>query len=304
MPSKRRAVSCYRREYLIAFALIGCVGCSTPLQKAIGDLAPAYEPKRPATNEAELGRHMAGDQPATNRCFYGREAKETFKSWDRADLEYKYALHGDLKADFGATVKATATIGPKTGVRVTLKDVSMERLDTVFFNADDQCNRFVDADEYLRGKDERVITRALRAQSIEIRKASETGIGLELDAKVEATIGSQTQSSASYSGAKLFVAHYLERLRVRRREARDRVATPNGPPIDLGTCGFTLTAIQSAGWEGRIDCQGGSRAVKGPINGFDNWNSGSGVTYAVRVRRDGVARGRVDFFEVVVESRR
>jgi hypothetical protein len=270
----------------------------------LDDLAPGYRRKAPASGEAELGRRLLGDQVETNACFVGREAAAPLASWSRGAVAYTSAFDARLTADFGATVQAEATTGPRSAVSVTLGDVEIVRLDSLFFDPAGGCAQVVDSADYLRGREATVLTRALRAGSIEITKSSAGGVGLRVNtARVGGSIGSETERTTTWQGTRLFFADYPERVVVRRAEARERTVAV-GQHVDLLACGFTLRAVQPEGWEGDVSCQGGrTGALRANLGNFATWSSAPGVSYSARVRTAGVARGVVDLFQFTVTSR-
>lgn len=289
----------------ITLTLSACTsGGGAGLGGLLDDLAPGYRRKAPASGASELGRRLLGSQVETNACFLGREAAAPFPSWSRGSMEYESAFDARLTADFGGTIQAEASTGPRTAVTVTLGDVAVVRLDSLFFDPAGGCAQVVDSADYLTGREARVLTRALRAGSIEVTTATQGGVGLRVNTpRVGGVIASETERSMAWQGTRLFFADYPERVLVRRADARDRTLAV-GQHVDLGTCGFTLRAVQAGGWEGDVSCQGGrTGSLRAPLGNFATWNSAPGVSYSARVRHAGVAQGVVDLFQFVVTTR-
>lgn len=268
--------------------------------------APQYRAKAPATGDAELGRRLVGEQTETNMCFHGDTVVSEFQGWSTRTLTYDGAADGDLQSDFGEVLKVEGEGETSTSITLVLKDVSLTRLDDLFFNGAGPCAVAVDEDDYANGRTEQVITRALKAGEIEIRKSAEAGVGVTVDTeKVGGEISSETGTTEEWAGLNLYFAHHPESVRVTRF---DRVGeTLNvGTTLDLQMCGFTLDAVQEEGWEGRLSCpEGPTRQLNEQLGSFDAVRMGPGVSYSVRVRGGpGVAQGIVDMHRFnVVASR-
>lgn len=286
---------------LLAVAGLACAG-GAGLEQALSPVAPGFRASAPASGEAELGRHLVGDQPATNRCFDGTGATEA-PVWDALEVRYTSATDAQLRADFGRTLTAEAGGGPRGTIVVRLGDAAIHRLDELYVNPSAACGEFVQAGGYLQGREERVITRAIRAGAIEVRKETANAVGVRVNvAIVGGRIAHRDETRVRWEGTDLYVARYAERVRVRRLEVRDRRLAA-GQSLAIGPCALALRAVQAEGWDGTLSCRGGERVdLTGPLGVFVNWRSAPGVSYALFVERAGVALARVDAFQFVVQA--
>lgn len=280
--------------------LFGCV--KTPLTKLLNVDAPGYKPKTPASNDAELGKHMVGKQPSSNACFDGDLESEFFSSWSSRTLTYNHALHSDVKADFGDTIKMTVGGSKKTKIFVKLRNVQMQRLKNLFYNPKLGCELNIGESIEMN-----VLTRVLRADTISIKKESEGGIGLSVDtSKVSGKIGLDSDGASVWKGESLFFGHRIEKVRVTCTGIDRDLATGQG--CDLNACTFVLDAIDKNLWSGTLSCRGlgnssDSNHLQGKVGKWVSVMVGAGVSYSVLVdKRTGVGLGHVQILRYVTKT--
>jgi len=286
---------------VLALAALALAGCPKRVNNALHDFAPSYEMKQPATADPALGRRLINNQPETNRCFLGDTLVMSYPGPDSVDLSYESATDAKLKADFGPIVTVGAGGGTTGAVHIILGDVTLTRLDRLFFNPAGAC---ADTGAALAtSSEQRVITRALKAARVRITWQSATSASLGLDIQqVGGSVQDSSQHDVAYAGTNIYFAHYPEKVRVTRTGvAGDTMGV--GQTVDVGPCGFTLTAVQDR-WNGTLSCQGGqSFNLAGNAGAYGGVNVGPGVSYSVRVRRGpGVARGTVDVWRYEVRG--
>lgn len=286
---------------LIAFS----IGCTTPLEKVVKRDAPGYRVKAPASASADLGRSLSRDgQPATNRCFSGDSTDTAFSSWSQREMTYKSATDPDVEADFGDLIQASATGGSSSSISVVLRGISLHELDRIFFNPDGPCgNDGLDSRYDGSGTTERVITRALEADSIDIVEASASSGEVRVNisevggGKISGGVRADGSRTGTWAGTNLFFAHYPEMVRVSRASNLD-CSIGAGGSCDLGSCSLSVSAIGANEWDGNFSCMGGfAESMNGKRYG--NWmavRASPGVSYGIRVRkRNEVGLGTVDF---------
>lgn len=284
---------------LAALSLTGCASSATvTLDKAIKELAPDYRARTPASGVASLGRRLLGGQPETNACFDG-DPGTAAPSWSKVALSYGDVLDGKLHADFGALVKAAPSLGvsSKRTASITLTDLVESRLSAVYLNASGACTGLFaePGTSYAR-----VLTRAIKAGTIEVAADQATTAALQIDV---GSIGGASASAASTSGRKLqgaslFFADFPECFSVFYQK-KDCAGSPVGPGnvCDLEACSFNIAALDtgSAAWKGKLSCEGGAAVDLGGTLG--EWGKAQktapGVAYNVRVLK-GAALGTVN----------
>jgi hypothetical protein len=289
---------------MVAAALGACAhaGGGAGLNRGIRDFAPSYMAMQPATADPALGRRLVNDQPEVNRCFLGDTLVQDYQGPDSVRIDYANAVDAALDADFGPLVTVGAA-GAATGqVHIVLADVTLTRLDGLFFDGAGNCAS-LGATAFGARSEHRVVTRALEAGSVRI--GWERGMAGRLELNVREAGGSvrdSTQHDVSYAGTNIYFAYYPEKVQVTRSGVEgDTLGV--GRTVDVGPCGFTLNAVQDR-WQGRLSCQGGASFDLTEASGsYAGVNVSPGVSYSVRVREGpGVARGTVDVWRYEVQT--
>jgi hypothetical protein len=287
-----------------ALALGACAHANggTGLNRGIADFAPSYVAMQPATADPSLGRRLRNGQPEVNRCFLGDTLVRNYPGATSVEIDYTNAADAALSADFGPLVTVGAGGATSGAVHITLADVTLTRLDRLFFDGAGNCAN-IGATEFGAQSEHRVVTRALKAGSVRI--AWESGTSGQLGLNVREAGGSvrdSAQHDVAYDGTRLYFAYYPEKVQVTRTGvAGDTLGV--GRTVDVGPCGFTLNAVQDR-WQGRLSCQGGASFDLTEASGsYASVNVSPGVSYSVRVREGpGVARGTVDVWRYEVRT--
>lgn len=294
----------FRRSVLVIALL--CGGCKTPLQKAINTLAPDYDAKEPANADSNLGGRWVGHwygggSIASNACYVGN-LQEDAAGLSKVELSYDDAAEGDIKTDFGPSLKAEASGNYKRKVSVILTDLKETEAKNVLFDPVGTC--FSDPTlrpRYLSGDvTDEVVTRAMKAASISIvdagSAAGKVTVNTNSEAsgrKVSGSVSGSTASTTTWSGTDLYVAMHKETFRVTTTKADClSVAISNpGSACTLEPCRLIVTAANAATWSGTLSCENGSSvgvsAALGMWTGAVKSNAGGslppGVSYGVLV---------------------
>ena len=284
---------------LAALPLVACASTATvTLDKAVKDLAPDYRARTPASGAMSLGRRLLGDQPETNACFDGDQGVAA-PSWSRMTLSYEDMLDGKLRADFGAVIKAAPSLSAssKRSASITLTDLVEDRLSAVYMNAGGACTSLFaePGTSYVK-----VLTRAIKAGTIELSTEQAISSALEVDVAVigGASTSASSSSSRKLQGASLFFADFAECFSVAYQK-KDCGSSPVGPGrvCDLDACSFTVAALDTStsSWTGKLSCEGGTGGDLGGTLG--EWGKAQktapGVAYNVRVLK-GASLGTVN----------
>ena len=284
---------------LAALPLTACATTATvTIDKAVKDLAPDYRARTPASGAASLGRRLLGDQPETNACFDGDQGAAA-PSWSRMTLSYEDMLDGKLRADFGAVIKAAPSLraSSKHRASITLTDLVEDRLSAVYMNASGACTGLFaeTGTSYVK-----VLTRAIKAGTIELSTEQAMTSALEVDVAVigGASTSASSSSSRKLQGASLFFADFAECFSVAYQK-KDCSGSPVGAGrvCDLDACSFTVAALDtgSSAWTGKLSCEGGAGMDLGGTLG--EWGraqkTAPGVVYNVRVLK-GASLGTVN----------
>ncbi|MCC7439981.1 MAG: hypothetical protein IT285_00010 [Bdellovibrionales bacterium] len=285
---------------VLALALIALPGCSSsPVAKVIAEDAPQYLSKAPATGDPELGRRLMGMTVETNACFVGVAKPQPFASWKERTLSYEGNVGAKLQKDFGPLLKAGAGVESVEKIEVTLGDIQEISLDKVYFDPASACA----ADESLRkdyaregGREEKVVTRALRAGSIAITQAMGMQASFEVAAAAfgggaargpaSASAGTANSTRSSWSGTQLYFAHRAEDMRVTQAGAPQcALSVGRGQSCDLAPCGAVVTSMSAKGkWGATVSCRDGFKAnLKGTAGTWAGVHTGNGVSYGLRV---------------------
>ncbi|MFS8065712.1 MAG: hypothetical protein ACMG6S_04990 [Byssovorax sp.] len=290
------------RLAIVALAALPLTACATSatvtLDRAVKDLAPDYHARTPASAAASLGRRLLGDQPETNACFDGDQGTAA-PSWSRMTLSYEDMLDGKLRADFGAFIKAAPSVSASSKHRasITLTDLVEDRLSAVYMNAGGACTSLFaeTGTSYVK-----VLTRAIKAGTIELSTEQAISSALEVDVAVigGASTSASSSSSRKLQGASLFFADFAECFSVAYQK-KDCKGSPVGPGrvCDLDACSFTVAALDTGGaaWTGKLSCEGGAGIDLGGTLG--EWGKAQktapGVAYNVRVL-EGASLGTVN----------
>ncbi len=279
----------------------GCLHTGRVSPAPIDGFAPGYTMMQPATADPSLGRRVVNGQPEVNRCFLGDTLVENFQGADSVRMDYANAADAKLSADFGPLV--TGANGASTGeVHIVLADVTMTRLDRLFFDGAGNCAS-LGATAFGSQSEHRVVTRALKAGSVRIGWQNSMSGGLSLNVRqVGGSVRDSTQHDVAYSGTNVYFAYFPEKVQVTRTGvASDTLGV--GRTVDVGPCGFTLDAVLDR-WQGRLSCQGGASFDLAETSGsYAGVNVSPGVSYSVRVRQGpGVAQGMVDVWRYEVQT--
>ncbi|APR88491.1 hypothetical protein A7982_13840 [Minicystis rosea] len=292
---------CWSRRALAPLAALSLTGCASSatvtLDKAIKEVAPDYRARAPASGVASLGRRLLGGQPETNACFDG-DAGSAAPSWSKVALSYGDVLDGKLHADFGAAIKVAPSLGvsSKRSATITLTDLVEDKLSAIYLNASGACTSLFaePGTSYAR-----VLTRAIKAGTIEVAADQATTAGLQIDA---GSIGGASVEAARTSGRKLqgtslFFADFPECFSVfyQKKECANSPVGP-GNVCDLEACSFNIAALDTvrAAWKGKLSCEGGAAIdLEGTLGEWGKaQKTAPGVTYNVRVLK-GAALGTV-----------
>lgn len=259
------------------------------LAAVLAQLAPDYRVKAPAGSKMHLGHRLVGTQPETNACFTGEVDEAPNGGWNRIELTYDTSTEGALRLDFGSLLQIPLTAGTSVGgskeVGVVLETLREHSLKNVYFLADGNC---ADDFESVESKTYPVITKAIKAGSIEISGADE----LVASAKVEvakiggAEVAHTTGGERRWDGAELFFADYPECLRVKVQKVKcENRAVGPGNTCDLGTCSFQVETKNGAAWTGSLSCQGGeTTAFSDTLGRYSKAkNVADGVSYNMKV---------------------
>lgn len=279
-------------------------GCAnkTPLIRLLKEDAPNFQPKAPATNDAELGRDIIGKLPAINPSFAGELEPSLFRSWSNRVLTYNHAHDADVSADFGDIFRVTADESTKVKVYIKLSNVQEQRLKNLFYNPS------VGSEFDIGGKIERrVITRALKADSVYIKKETVSGMGLAIDTtKVSGKLKTNSDGTSIWAGDNLFFGHVIEKVQVTSTSINRELAT--GQACTLSSCSFVLDAIDHNLWNGTLSCQGSgdnndSYNLRGKVGSFINQRVGPGVSYSIQIQKvPGIGRAQVLMYRYVTTT--
>ncbi|XXY49180.1 hypothetical protein WME91_55145 [Sorangium sp. So ce269] len=275
---------------LAALQLTACAAsaATVTLDQAIKELAPDYRARTPASGAASLGRRLLGDQPETNACFDGDQGTAA-PSWSLVALRYGDVLDGRLSADFGGALAVAPAAGASSerSASVTLTDLVESRLSAVYLNASGACTGlFAEAGtSYVK-----VLTRAIRAGTIEVAAEQSTTAALSIDAAAlgGASVSASSSSGRKLQGASLFFADYPECFSV-VHDRKDCAGSAVGPghACDLDACSFNVAALDTGGasWAGKLSCEGGAALDLGGALGAwgEAQKTAPGVAYNVRV---------------------
>jgi len=300
-----------RSSFVVALLAAGC----SPLAKVVRADFEGFDVKAPAQSDAQLGRRLVGKQPETNACYKGTEAPVA-KSWTARTLVYKGGFTGNLKADFGTTLKGEASASGERVTQVTLNNVILSKLSAVNFDpvgtcATDDARRaeYESAD----GREDLVITQAAKVEKVSIDD-TETGQGkVQVDTSVVnglalgADGGGNSSTANSWDGVNLYIAHYVERFHTTLRKAGPcSLSVGNGQTCDLEACSVKLDALGTDnGWAGSLSCQDGtSSALSGKLGDWRGVALPNGVSYSLRATGSGqVGLVKLDFMRWNVMSK-
>lgn len=272
------------------------------LDRGLRHFAPSYVASQPATADPALGRRLVNGQPEVNRCFLGDTIVQSYMGPTSVRIDYASAADGGFNADFGPLVTVAGNAATTGRVRVELANVRLSRLDRLFFDGAGSCAS-MGATELGAQWQHQVVTRALKAGSVRIDWQSSRSGGLQLNVRqVGGRVQDSTRHDVSYTGTHVYFAYYPERVQVTRTGVADDT-TGVGETVDVGPCGFTLSAVQDR-WQGRLSCRGGKWFdLAGASGSYDGANVSAGVSYSVRVRQGSeVDRGVVDMWRYEVQT--
>lgn len=286
-------------------------GCSS-LAQVVREDAPGFVLKQPALGSAELGRRLLSGQAEVNACFLGNRSQEPLKSWSARTLTYDASGGGKLQADFGSTIQVGAGASGSRQIKLTLRDMSVEKLESLYFDPKGPCA----VDDALRaryaapeGVLDRVITRALRAGAIDITDTTGGAVNLTVKATavpVGGGVDGKGQKQSSWQGAELYIAHFLEPVKVTLKAAPTcALAVNSGQSCDLAACSVKLDSVGPDGAYGAtLTCQDGSASpIPGKLGEWEGQRAGAGVSYTLRVRKgEQLGVYQVEFFRWSVLS--
>lgn len=303
--------------WLLPPALLMFVGCATPMQDAVRTMAPGYRPKAPASSDDELGRHLVGNQPATNACFAGDPTKES-SSWNELKFTYKDVLDTEFSIDLGKVVQVPADVGIKAAssrsATVILQDLAITKLNSLYINANSACvsnSQELAAFDRPGGAYMRVLTKAIRAGTVTLEESNEISGKLNVDVVKlgNASVGPKNQTSRTWNGASLFFADYSECFNVmHKRMTCSDVGVGSGDRCNQEPCTVTVNTVDpgtSTSWTATISCPGSPPQNLGvsESGGWVQYQASPGVTYNVRVQRNPPYVGvKVDFDRWIVAS--
>lgn len=161
--------------------------------------------------------------------------------------------------------------------------------------------------EYVAGKQFQVLTRALKAESLDLAEGHAGQAGLTVNYnKIGGHLAGTVADTSHWEGLGLYFAQYAEPIVVRRTDA-PAASLVAGQSVQLGDCSFLLEAVGDTVWDGTVSCMSGQRW---PLHGqklglYAVAATAPGVSYVVRVQRgSGVALGDVDFHRFNAVSER
>jgi hypothetical protein len=295
----RRAALTAALAASLSFAT-GCGGPASSLAKSVRDMAPDYRFKAPASSEADLGRELRGGQPLTNACFDGDHKEgEPKSSWSKLQARYDDVLSGELKADFGSTLKVPVSGGAqgssKQSATVTLTDLHIDQLQGVYLNPRSACA----TDAATRagfdapgGAFVKVITRAIKAGSIDVKAdsalTSKVSVDLQQAAGVGAITSSDNTDSRTWNGVNLFIADYGECFKVTHQtQTCSNKPIGAGSSCDVASCGFQVKTYdaKTTSVVGALSCQGDAKPseLTVPLGSWAGEKTAPGVSYSVKV---------------------
>ncbi|MEJ2216183.1 MAG: hypothetical protein P8099_06165 [Gemmatimonadota bacterium] len=290
--------------FFLAGGLTACAhaGGVAGLNRGVRDFAPSYVASQPATADPALGRRLVNGQPEVNRCFLGDTLRQRYPGPDAVRIDYASGADARLNADFGPLITVAGNGARTGGVRIELANVTLVRLNQLFFDGAGSCAS-MGATRLGAQSVHRVVTRALKAGSVRIDWQSARSGSLRLDVRrAGGGVVDSTQHDVSYAGTNVYFAYYPERVQVTRTGVAGDT-TGVGETVDVGPCGFTLSAVQDR-WQGRLACRGGTWFdLAGDAGDYDGANVSPGVSYSVRVRQGAeVAQGLVDVWRYEVRT--
>lgn len=262
------------------------------------DMAPGYVEKAPAQGKSELGGRLVSSDPSvrTIDCYDG-ELSTSAPSWSLNTLTYDDSASAKLEGDFGTTLKAEAGGSAAREVTVTLEDIEISQLTSLYFKPASACATREDLRRaYMTegGRTDRVVTRALRAGKITLNASSKQSAGLTINTEEIGQGASVTgdvnlSSGLVATGVNLYFAHRPERVSTTGREQMCESGLGGGA-CEVGPCGFILEAAakdDASGrwmWSGSLSCQDGKAyALGAQMSAWSGQRTDQGISYSVQV---------------------
>jgi hypothetical protein len=286
---------------LVCAGLAPIAGC-TPLQKALKEIAPEYQVKRPADGVHYIGHKLKDGQAEANRCFEGDLRAQLNHSWSKVSLEYKAKAGGDIQADFGnGIVGVTVGASGSRSFKVLLEELGVQDVNGLYIDPKGNCIQ----DEATRaallalnGRPVEVITRALYAESVSVSEDSSGGGNVavnlanlkikDVPVKIGPKITAEGETVAGFKGARLFIGYLLQKVRVTSQRGECVIGHGAGEACELGSCRVVLGGMGNENnpvYSATLSCEGGA-SYELPQKPYGQWTGervAPGVSYSVAV---------------------
>jgi len=307
---------------ILILATFLAAGCSTPLQKAVKAVAPTYNAKQPASNDASLGKRFLGaflwkdGSIDINKCYTGENSNSSAHSWDNISIAYAGSAQGDLTADFGSTIKTSLGGTSTVSSQVTLTDNEIQELKNLVFDPQSTClddesfgKRYSDG-----GADDDVIVRAVMGKTISITSkdsntaklvanatpVSSGGVGGSLDASMSSA------TTSVFNGTKLYYAQEVKTYHTTVERQIKKNIPVRGNTTSIGSCSFTLIGVDDVmhKWSGELNCVGDT-APEPLESGFNGYKGRikNGVTHSIKVSQAGPGFYDVEMNKITVRDK-
>lgn len=276
----------------------------------------SYTPRKPVDSSPGLGTRVGADNiNKINDCYEGNLASVS-PSWSAVTVSYRRANRVQVEGEFGDVVGLTGAVEAAVSGNISLKNTLIFELKDLYFLPASACaNADADREAYKKGHNDRVIVRAVMAQSIDANSTSSSKVKLApkvklvpQNLKVGVDVANARELSEKLEGDKLFYAEQIVTVKTTLTETEEELEVGQATK-KLGPCRFSLTGLgdtddKKYAWSGALVCDDGKKHDMKGFAGEDikTVTPGEGVTWAVYVVRSGLGKARVQFTRWVVEA--
>jgi hypothetical protein len=281
-----------KRKIVTLVALPLSFACATPLEKAVKATLPStYAPRLPATGQANLGHRMLKDGPDAIQCYTGTKEEEQ-SSWSLVEVNYESKSQALLEGDFGKVVSVTGQGKHKVSAIVKLEDTKVVSATDLFIDPTAACAQ-AGREQYLEGKTDKVVVRAVSAGEIAIEEESGSAATIEVNVaevggagvNIGAGAGAGGSEVGRWTGTNVFFAQQVLPYHTQLTLKQQTVAVGSATDA-LGPCRVKVTGRDDTLWTGELNCEDGTER---PLSAkLDAWAKGlyaNGVSYGVLVSK-------------------